>query len=115
MSAPRRRWVVVAIVAVLLLATIRLLDQPLTLESYRLVEPATLEVVGHGARNAWTHVTDVTETDTTVTVAVSAFTFQPFPGTASAYELLVPVPLKTPLGTRDVIDGSTGQPVVQAD
>ena len=50
----RRRWVALAVVIVILLATLRLLYQPLTLESYRTLDPQTLVVVGHGAREAWT-------------------------------------------------------------
>ena len=107
----RRRWVVLGLVFVLALAAFRLLDQPLRLESCRLLDPQTLAVVGYGARGSWTRVTGVTETDSTVTITVNAFTLQLGPGTAMAYRLYVPVYLSEPLGTRAVVDGGTSQPI----
>lgn len=107
----RRRWVALAVVIVLLLATLRLLYQPLTLESYRTVDPQTLIVVGYGASGAWTRVSDVSETQSMVTVSVDKFTFQPGPGTAFAATIEVEVRLDATLAGRTVIDGSTGQEV----
>lgn len=107
----RRRWVVLGIVMVLALGFVLELDQPVQLESYRVLDPQTLVVIGYGSPRAWTHVTGVTETDQTVTIAVNAFTFELGPGTASAARLYVPVYLSEPLGSRAVIDGSTGQPI----
>jgi hypothetical protein len=107
----RRRWVVLAIVVVFLLATLRLLYQPLTLEFYRTPDPQTLVVVGYGAGDAWTRVSGLSETQSTVTVSVDKFTFQPFPGTALGAPIEVEVRLDAPLAGRTVIDGSTGQEV----
>ena len=107
----RRRWVALAVVIVILLATLRLLYQPLTLESYRTLDPQTLVVVGYGARDAWTRVSDVSETQSTVTVSVDKFTFQPLPGTTLGAPIEVEVRLDAPLAGRTVIDGSTGQEV----
>jgi len=107
----RRRWLVLATLVVLVLVTVRLLYQPLTLDSYRVLDTQTLVVTGHGAPGAWTNLSDVTETDTTVTIRVDAFTFTPFPGTAAGYPLDVEVRLDATLGGRTVIDGSTGQAV----
>jgi hypothetical protein len=107
----RRRWIVLGIALVVALATVRLLYQPLALESYRVLDPQTLVVIGYGAPGACTRVSGVSETDSTVTVSVDAFTFQPFPGTALAARLEISVPLGAPLGARSVIDGSTGQEV----
>ena len=47
-----RRWVALAVVIVVLLATVRLLYQPLTLELHRTLDPQTLVVVGYGAPGA---------------------------------------------------------------
>jgi hypothetical protein len=113
MPRVRRRWVVLGLVVVLALGAVRLLDQPLKLESYRLLDPQALAVVGYGARGAWTHVTGVTETDSTVTITVNAFTLQLGPGTGMAYRLYVPVYLSEPLGSRAVIDGSTSQFILE--
>ena len=107
----RRRWVALAVVIVVLLATLRLLYQPLTLESYRTLDPQTLVVVGYGAPDAWTRVSDVSETHSTVSVSVDKFTFQPFPGTSLRAPIEVEVRLDAPLAGRTVIDGSTGQEV----
>jgi hypothetical protein len=112
----RRRWLVLAVVVVLVLVSVRLLYQPLTLDSYRTLDARTLVVTGHGAPGAWTNLSDVTETDTRVTVRVDALTFTPFPGTAAGYPLDVEVRLDAPLGGRTVVDGSTGLEVpVAAD
>jgi hypothetical protein len=107
--------VVLGLVVVLALGALRLLYQPVTLESYRMLDPQTLVVVGYGSPGAWTNVSNVTETESTVTVSVSAFTFRPFPGTDLAARLEIQVRLSAPLGGRTVIDGSTGQDVPEAD
>jgi hypothetical protein len=111
MPRVRRRWVVLGLVVVLALGTLRLLYQPLTLESYRMLDPQDLAVVGYGAPGAWTNVSDVTETQSTVTISVNAFTFEPFPHTDVGARLEVQIHLRAPLGSRTVIDGSTGQEV----
>ena len=100
-----------AVVIVVLLATLRLLYQPLTLELYRTLDPQKLVVVGYGAPDAWTTVSNVSETQSTVTVSVDKFSFQPFPGTALGAPIEVEVRLDAPLAGRTVIDGSTGQEV----
>jgi hypothetical protein len=107
----RRRWVALAVLVVLLLATLRLLYQSLTLESYRTLDPQTLVVVGYGAPGAWTRVSNVSETESTVTVNVDKFTFQPLPGTDLGAPIEVEVHLDADLAGRAVIDGSTGQEV----
>ena len=107
----RRRWVALAVVIVFLLATLRLLYQPLTLESYRSLDPRTLVVVGYGASGAWTRVSDVSETESTVSISVDKFTFTPLPGTGLGAPIEVEVRLDAPLAGRTVIDGSTGQEV----
>ena len=109
MPRVRRRWIVLGVIVVLALGALRLLYQPLALESYRVIDQQTLVVIGYGAPGAWTNVSEVTETPTTVTVSVNAFTFRPLPGTAVAARLEMQVQLRTPLGDRTVVDGSTGQ------
>ncbi len=107
----RRWWVVLAVVVVVLLVTLRLLIRPLTLELYRTLDPQTLVVVGHGARDPWTRVSDLSETQSTVTVSVDKFSIQLGPGTAAAYPIGVVICSEAPLAGRTVIDGSTGQEV----
>ena len=111
----RRRWVVLVAVLILVVATLRLLFQPLTLESYRMLDPQSLVVLGHGAPGAWTSVSNVSETEATVTINVDTFTFRPpLPGTNIGAPLEVGVQLEAPLAGRTVIDGSTGQEVPEA-
>ncbi len=105
----RRRWVAFAIVVVVMLATLRLLDQPLALESYRLVDPQTVVVTGYGTKAAWTHVTGLAEGEATVTISVNSFEIIGFlPHTNEADRIEVEVRLSAPLGSRDIVDGSTG-------
>ena len=118
MTIPRpcRRWVVLAFVALIALGTLRLLDQPLALESYRVVEPQTLVVTGHGAKNAWTHVTSVTETDATVVISVNSLELTGFlPQTGEGHPIDVEVHVGAPLGSRAIVDGSTGLPLARTD
>ncbi len=78
----RRRWVVLAVVIVVLFVTLQSVDRPLVLESYRTLDPQTLVVVGSGARDPWTRVSDVSETQSTVTVSVDKFSVQLGPAQA---------------------------------
>jgi hypothetical protein len=110
----RRRWLAIGIVVVLVIAIFRLLDQPVTLASYRVIDPSTLIVTGYGSRTARANLSDLVETESTVTVRVDAFTFEPFPGTAAGYAIDVEVRLSEPLGRRIVVDGSTGQEVPES-
>ena len=109
----RRRWVVLAVILVVVLGAMRLLYQPVTLESYRTVDPQTLVVVGYISPGAWTNAS-VSETPSTATISVNAFTFRPFPGTGLAARLEVQVRLGAPLAGRTVIDGATGQEIPKA-
>jgi len=93
----RRRWVVLLIVVVVAFGTFRLHDQPVALESYRMVDPQTLDVVGYVSHTAWTHVTGVTETDTTVTITVNSFVANALPTTAEAVRIEIDVRLSAPL------------------
>jgi hypothetical protein len=110
----RRRLVVLGLVVLVALGAFRLLDQPVALESYRVVDPQTLDVVGYVSHTAWTHVTGVTETDATVTITVNSFVFDPFPHTTEALRIEIQVHLSTPLGSRAVVDGSTGLPIAES-
>jgi hypothetical protein len=67
-------------------------------------------VTGQGA---WTRVTSVTETPSTVTITVSSFLFQIGPGTAVGIPVESVVKLRDPITGRTVVDGSSGLPVVR--
>ena len=111
----RRRWVVLSIAVVATLVVVRLLDQPLALESYRLVDPQTVVVAGYGTTSAWTHVTGIAESEATVTISVNSFEITGFlPHTDEADRIEIEVRLTAPLGSRAVIDGSTGLSVPES-
>jgi acyl dehydratase len=112
----RRRWVVLAILVVVVVATIRLLDQPLALQSYRAVEPQSVVVSGYGTKSAWIRVTGLTETEAAVTVGVNSLEFLGFLPHSDAADLIeVEVQLSAPLGGRAVIDANTGLPLTKAE
>jgi hypothetical protein len=108
----RRRWIVViGAVLVVLFATYRALDRPSWIYYYRVGDDRTLVVGTSEAPNAWTRVTQVSETPTTVTITVSSIVIQLGPGAAYAVPVEKAVKLIDPIGNRTVIDGGSGQPV----
>jgi hypothetical protein len=110
----RRRWVIVALIVVLVFVGYRLLDSATWIAYYRVVDERTLLVGTVSGPGAWTRVTNVAETPATVAITVSSFFVQLGPGTAEgiAYESVAQ--LRDPLGDRTVIDGSSGLPVQRA-
>lgn len=110
----RRRWIVVALVAVLLFTAYRLLDSATWIYYYRVVDDQTLLVGTVSGPGAWVRVTSVTETHTTVTITVSTLFIQLGPGTAEGVPYESVAKLHDPLGSRTVIDGSSGLPVQRA-
>lgn len=115
MTMPRvgRRWVALVVVVLIAVGAFRLLDQPLALDSYRIVDPQTLDVLAYGARIQWTHITGLTETDSAVTITVNSFVFEPGAVTEEADAIHILVHLGALLGSRAVIDGGTGQPIAE--
>ncbi len=111
----RRGWSVLAITLVATLVVVRMLDQPLALESYRLVDPQSVVVTGYGTTSAWTRVTGLAESETTVTISVNSFEITGFlPHTDAADRIEIEVRLDAPLGSRDVVDGSTGMSIPES-
>ena len=114
----RRRWrrfvVVIGLIVVLVVLSFRALDHPSTIEYYRVVDDRTLSVGTAEGHNAWTRVTALDETPTTVTITVSSFLLQIGAHTADALLVETEVKLHDPIGTRSVIDGSNGMPVRRA-
>ena len=107
----RRRWIAVAVALVVLVAAVRLLDGASWIDYYRVVDDQTLVVGTVTGRGAWTRVTNVTETPATVTIIVSSFLIQFGPGTAVGVPVEFFAMLHDPIGSRTVIDGSSGLPV----
>ena len=109
----RRRWIVVAVVLLLVASAVRLLDGASWIYYYRVVDDRTLAVGTTTGRGAWTRVSSVVETPTTVTITVSSFLLQLGAGTGAGVPVESIVKLRDPIGSRSVIDGSSGQPVVR--
>ena len=72
------------------------------LDPYRLVDPKTLDVVGNGRPEAWTHVTSLVEEASTVTVSVNVLTFAPGPEIAPTHGANVRTPRCGPARTKDL-------------
>ena len=109
----RRLWVVLAVLAGLILVG-RWLDRSQPIQSYRAVDDRTIAVEVDASSPQWTRINSVSETSDRVTVSVGSFLFpwpQPQAGVGTSEELLVT--LSQPLGSRSVIDGYTGETVVQ--
>jgi hypothetical protein len=110
---PRRRWVLAAVVVIVLISTIRLLDSASSISYYRIVDDRTLIVGTVTGPGAWTRVTSVTETPSTVTITVSSFLVRLGPGTGVGVPVESFTNLHDPIGNRTVLDGSTGLPVLR--
>jgi hypothetical protein len=102
----RRRWLVLALVVVLVLVSARLLDRAVPIMYYRVTEARTVVVGTLTGPGAWTRLSSVVETPSTVTISVSALQ-APLPGTDVGYTLELVVKLQDPLGTRSVVDSSS--------
>ena len=109
----RRRWIAVAVVLILVIATVRLLDGASWIYYYRVVDAQTLVVGTVTGPGAWTRVTSVTETPATVTITVSSLLIRLGAGTAVGIPVESVAKLHDPIGSRTVIDGSSGLPVLR--
>jgi hypothetical protein len=110
----RRRIVVgglVVVVAVVL--ALLALDRPSAISGFRIADDRTLVVTSIEGPGALTRVSSVVETPTTVTVTVSSILFRPGPGTDEGVPVESVVRLRDPINGRAVVDGSSGQPVLQ--
>ena len=108
--APRRRWVVVlAVLLIVAVLTIRFLDRPNPIDFYRVIGHQTIGLETSAGPGSWTRVTSVVETSSSVTVVVStiAISFGPSADVRSFVEATAK--LGSPLGDRTVVDGSSGQ------
>jgi hypothetical protein len=104
----------VAVVLVLAVAAVRLLDSGSAIFYYRVIDDRTLVVGTIEGTHAWTRVTSVTETPSTVTITVSSLRIQLFAGTAVGIPVETVVNLREPLADRIVVDGTSGAVVQPA-
>ena len=85
LPSSRRRWIALAVVLVLVFAAVRLLTGASWIYYYRVVDDQTLVVGTVTGPGAWTRVTSVTETPSTVTITVSSLLIQLGPGRSPRY------------------------------
>ena len=103
-----RMVVVVAIVLLLAVVAVRALDSPSSISYFRAIDEHTLVVGTAAGPGAWTRVTSVVETPSTVTVTVSSLFVRLGPGTSEAVLVESSATLHDALANRTVIDGSSG-------
>ena len=103
-----RRLIALGAVVVPAVGAIRSLDSPSWIFYYRVVDDHTLVVGTVTGPGAWTRVTSITETPSTVTITVSSLVVQIGAGTASGVHAESTATLRDPVGSRTVIDGSSG-------
>ena len=112
-------WLSLLIAGVLVVAVAFIayssLDRPSWIHYYRLVDDHTLLLGTESGPGANVRVTNVSETQQAVTITVSSFFFQLGPSTDEGYDYESEAKLVDPLGTRFVIDGSSGLPVKRAN
>ena len=104
---PKRRWIVVAAVVLFVIVSVRALDRATPIDYYRIVDQQTLVVGTMTGTASWTRVAGVAETPSTITITVSSLN-APVPGTDVGYRLELTVELVAPIGSKTVVDGSSG-------
>ena len=91
------------------------LDRPDPIDYYRLVGDQTIVVGALTGQATWSRVSSVTETPTSVVVAVRSFDIPFVPRAEGGLLIEYVVTLDSPLGDRTVLDASTGAAVRQTD
>jgi hypothetical protein len=109
----RRRWIAVLVVLVLVVLAVRALDSASWIYYYRVIDDRTLIVGTVEGPGAWTRVTSIIETPSTITITVSSFLIRLGPGTSEGIPIESVANLTDPIGTRTVLDGSSGLPVIR--
>ncbi len=107
----RLYWIAIAVLLILVVTVRPLLDSASRIYYYRVSDDRTLIVGTVTGPIAWTRVTSIVETPSTVTITVSSLSVQLGPGTALGYNVESVAKLRDPIGSRAVMDGSSGLPV----
>jgi hypothetical protein len=102
-----RRQALVAAILIVLIVGVGLSVKTPHVYGYRVIDDHNIALQVVGARPLWRAVTTRTETSSTVTVGVSEVWLQLAPGFDDTIAYVV-AGLADPLGTRVVIDASTG-------
>ena len=104
----RRRLAIAAIVLLVVLGGLRLAVTQTYVHGYRLVDDYNIALLVTGANPTWRAVTELQETPTEVTVRISEMSLRLGPGSGDERPGEVAITLRDPLGTRRVVDASTG-------
>jgi hypothetical protein len=107
----RRRLVAAAIVLVVIAAGLRLAITPTYTPGYRVVDDFNIAIQVTGAAPTWRAVTDLDQTASDVRIRISEMSLHLAPGSGDERIAYVIVTLNDPLGTRPVIDASTGNAI----
>lgn len=110
-----RRWVaVLAVIGVVWIVVVFGLDKPSWIYYYRVLDDHTLLVGTTTGPGAWTRVTDIAETPSTVTITVRSFLFEIGPVSGGGLPVESVATLLDHIGARTVFDGSSGLEVRRA-
>ncbi len=106
-----RRWPALAAVVALAVAYVRLADTACPVTAYRVIDDRIIMVQTVTGPATWTRVTSMADTAEAVTVTVGEIRV-PLPLAGYGDDLVwLTVTLHDPLGSRSVVDGTSGQPV----
>ena len=109
----RRRAIALVLVGVVSIGAILVLNRPWAADTYALEGDRTVVIFASSPVLSWIRVTSVVENPTTVTIGLTSLAVPlPLPGTGGPLKAF-PVELAAPLGSRSVIDGTTGVTLIQ--
>ena len=99
---------IVAVLAVIAAAAIRLAVTPTFVGGYEVLDEYNIALRVLGASPTWRALTTHTETSTEVTIGLSEISLQLGPGFGDERVAYVAVRLRDALADRDVVDATTG-------
>lgn len=109
----RRRLLLVAAVAVIGFAAVRLAVRPVHVSGYQQIDDYNIALEVIGASPTWRGVTEHAETPSEVVLGVSQISFQVGAGFGDERIAYVAIRLRDPLGERVVVDASTGTAITR--
>ena len=115
----RRRWIVPSTILIVVFCligttacTVLATDRAMPIDYYRVVDQHTIVVGAETDSSSWTtRVTSVVEAAATVTVTVRELPSPLWNGAGGGQGIEFVVKLRDPLGSRTVVDGSSGEVV----
>ena len=104
----RRRLITVAVIAALVITAVRLAVTAVFVAGYRVIDDYNIALEVTGAQPTWRAITAQTETTAEIAIGLSEISLQFGPGFGDERIAYVVVNLRDPIGTRRVVDASTG-------